>query len=124
MGRSLPNVNQAPGPKSGAPNLNAINSPTPVANNSHSVALTVYAQNTEISARLSFSLRSEWRALTSVCIACLPLRHPRLSRSGPLLSGDTSIEREPRRLAVPLSKARAHACSAVLSYTVRGDRQR
>jgi hypothetical protein len=40
MGRSRPNVSQAPGPNSGAPNLKAINSPTPVANSNQRVALT------------------------------------------------------------------------------------
>src|SRR5258708_9849434 len=124
MGRTLQNVNQAPERNGGATNLNAIKRPTPVANNSHSVAVTVYAENTEISARLSLSLRSEWRAVTSVCIASFLLRNPRVSRSGPFRSGDASIEREPRRLPVRLRKARAHMCSAALSYTARGNRQR
>ncbi len=40
MGRSRPNVNHSPAPNSGALNLYAINSPTPVANSSQRVAVT------------------------------------------------------------------------------------
>src|ERR1700674_4734784 len=51
------------------------------------------------------------------------LRYPRMRRSCPFLLGDASIEREPRRLAVPLEKARPDMSLSTLFYTAPSNHQ-
>ena len=45
------------------------------------------------------------------------LRYPRMRRYCPFLLGDALIEREPRRLVVPLDKARPDTSLSTLFYT-------